>query len=330
MGKRAGEFVTLDDVIEEVGRDATRYFYLMRRHDTPLEFDLEVAKRQSMDNPVYYVQYGHARCAAIRRRAVELEAPRPPLDAALAAELALPEEIAILRRLADFPDFVADAAAAREPHRVTTYLTDLAGEFQSYYTRLQKVHGDTILPQERHRTGDWRGHLELAQDGGPALLGRRHRPGDAQRAGAAGGVRPRRAWPARRIRQPRTLSDERGRFMTVRYTAVDSMEESALRDVDRNAERWRDKIELRLDNRQVFFLFFGSAVVACMLFVLGVMVGKRIESRGQAASPELQDPLAALDRAHKPAAGVAPAPAPQLTFPNTLIAPPTKPKRRRP
>jgi len=156
MGKRAGEFVTLDDVIEEVGRDATRYFYLMRRHDTPLEFDLEVAKRQSMDNPVYYVQYGHARCAAIRRRAVELEAPRPPLDVALAAELALPEEIGILRRLADFPDFVADAAAAREPHRVTTYLTELAGEFQSYYTRLQKVHGDTILPQERHRTGDWR------------------------------------------------------------------------------------------------------------------------------------------------------------------------------
>jgi arginyl-tRNA synthetase len=157
MGKRAGEFVTLDDVVEEVGRDATRYFYLMRRHDTPLEFDLEVAKRQSMDNPVYYVQYGHARCAAIRRRAVELEAPRPPLDPALAAELALPEEIAILRRLADFPDFVADAAAAREPHRLTTYLTDLAGEFQSYYTRLQKVHGDTVLPQERHRTGDWRG-----------------------------------------------------------------------------------------------------------------------------------------------------------------------------
>jgi arginyl-tRNA synthetase len=156
MGKRAGEFVTLDDVIDEVGRDATRYFYLMRRHDTPLEFDLEVAKRQSMDNPVYYVQYGHARCAAIKRRAATLEAPLPPLDAALAAELALPEEIAILRRLADFPDFVADAAAAREPHRLTTYLTELAGEFQSYYTRLQKVHGDTILPQERHRTGDWR------------------------------------------------------------------------------------------------------------------------------------------------------------------------------
>jgi arginyl-tRNA synthetase len=156
MGKRAGEFITLDDVMEEVGRDATRFFYLMRRHDTPLEFDLELAKRQSMDNPVYYVQYGHARCAAIRRRAEALSAPRPPLTPALAAELALPEELAILRRLADLPDFVADAAAAREPHRLTTYATDLAGEFQSYYTRLQKVHDDTILPQERHRTGDWR------------------------------------------------------------------------------------------------------------------------------------------------------------------------------
>src|SRR6185295_4582517 len=108
--------------------------------------------------------------------------------------------------------------------------------------------------------------------------------------------------------------------MTVRYTAIEGMEEPALRDVDHNAERWRDKIELRLDNRQVFFLFFGSAVVACMLFVLGVMVGKRIESRGQAASPEVQDPLAALDRAHKPAAG-GEAPAPQLTFASTLIAP---------
>jgi cell division septation protein DedD len=97
------------------------------------------------------------------------------------------------------------------------------------------------------------------------------------------------------------------------------MDDSPLRDAERHIERWRDKLELRLDNRQVFFLFFGSAVVACMLFVLGVMVGKRIESRGQAASPELQDPLAALDRVQKPAPGAAPAAPPQLTFPNQLI-----------
>src|SRR4029079_5678463 len=131
---RAGAFVRLDDAIEEVARDATRYFYLMRRHDTPLEFDLEVAKRQSMDNPVYYVQYGHARCAAIKRRAASLEAPRPPLDTELAAELVLPEEIAILRRLADFPDFVTDAAAAREPHRLTTVPNDPARGCPSAFT----------------------------------------------------------------------------------------------------------------------------------------------------------------------------------------------------
>ncbi len=106
--------------------------------------------------------------------------------------------------------------------------------------------------------------------------------------------------------------------MSLRYTAVDSMEPPALGDVERTVERWREKIEVRLDNRQVFFLFFGSAVVACMLFVLGVMVGKRIESRGQAEAPTVQDPLAALDRARQPPLGVA-APDPQLSFPSTLI-----------
>ena len=104
--------------------------------------------------------------------------------------------------------------------------------------------------------------------------------------------------------------------MSVRYTGAASMEDSALIDVERpqkhdrrvedaaridRIDRWRDKIEVRLDNRQVFFLFFGSAVVACMLFVLGVIVGKRIESRGQAAAPVVTDPLAVLDRASQPA-----------------------------
>jgi DedD protein len=115
--------------------------------------------------------------------------------------------------------------------------------------------------------------------------------------------------------------------MSLRYTAVASMDGPALEDADQNVERWREKIEVKLDNRQVFFLFFGSAVVACMLFVLGVMVGKRIESRGQADAPVLQDPLAALDRAHQPPPGVA-APDPQLTFPSTLGlgGAPTRPK----
>lgn len=106
--------------------------------------------------------------------------------------------------------------------------------------------------------------------------------------------------------------------MSVRYTAANGMEQPALRTADLDVDRWRDKIELRLDNRQVFFLFFGSAVVACMLFVLGVMVGKRIESRGAAAAPEIQDPLTVLDRARQPAAGAAAADE-DLTFPNTLM-----------
>jgi arginyl-tRNA synthetase len=155
MGKREGEFVTLDAVVDEVGRDATRFFYLMRRHDTPLEFDLELAKRRSMDNPVYYAQYAHARCSSLLRRAAELQAPSFALTAELASELKLPEEIAVLRRLSDFPDFIADTAAAREPHRLVQYIHELASDFQSYYTRLQKVHGDSILPQQRQRVGDW-------------------------------------------------------------------------------------------------------------------------------------------------------------------------------
>jgi DedD protein len=127
--------------------------------------------------------------------------------------------------------------------------------------------------------------------------------------------------------------------MSVRYTAEAIMDARPLRDVDRNGgnphlvgvaavakvaqgagvERWREKIEVRLDNRQVFFLFFGSALVACMLFVLGVMVGKRIESRGQADAPAMADPLAALDRARQPPPGVA-APDQPLTFQSTLVS----------
>jgi hypothetical protein len=113
------------------------------------------------------------------------------------------------------------------------------------------------------------------------------------------------------------------------------MEQTSPRNPELDIDHWRDKIELRLDNRQVFFLFFGSAVVACMLFVLGVMVGKRIESRGQAQAPELSDPLAALDRAHAvpamsaPASpAVSPAIVPQqpLAFPSTLMVGSLSPK----
>src|SRR5229473_3271797 len=104
--------------------------------------------------------------------------------------------------------------------------------------------------------------------------------------------------------------------MSLRYTADATMDEPALRDV----ERWKDKIEVRLDNRQVFFLFFGSALVACMLFVLGVIVGKRIESRGRADAPEIADPLAVLDRVNQlPPTPAVPPVDQNLAFPKALI-----------
>jgi len=133
--------------------------------------------------------------------------------------------------------------------------------------------------------------------------------------------------------------------MSVRYTGAASMEDPALIDVERpqkqdrrledatrldRIDRWRDKIEVRLDNRQVFFLFFGSAVVACMLFVLGVIVGKRIESRGQAAAPVVTDPLAVLDRASQPAPAAGAPAHEDLAFPKTLIAAPTPSRGRAP
>jgi len=112
--------------------------------------------------------------------------------------------------------------------------------------------------------------------------------------------------------------------MSVSYTGQASMDEPALRDV----ERWKDKIEVRLDNRQVFFLFFGSALCACMLFVLGVIVGKRLESRGRAAAPEVQDPLAVLDRISSvglaSAGGASRAAEPALTFQKALIGAPAR------
>src|SRR3954470_2417046 len=122
--------------------------------------------------------------------------------------------------------------------------------------------------------------------------------------------------------------------MSLRYTGDATMDEPHVRDV----ERWRDKIEVRLDNRQVFFLFFGSAMVACMLFVLGVIVGKRLESRGRAEAPVIEDPLAILDRVGLnravAAAGMGPlAPVtsqqPSLTFAQALI-PTTSTAARRP
>jgi len=135
MSKRAGNVVSLAEVVEEVGRDAARFIFLTRRADAQLDFDLELAKRQTLDNPVFYVQYGHARLARILEKAAEAGIPRPAFDLEVVRALTAPEELDLARRILSFPDVVAGAAQAYEPHRVAFWLQETIGAFHSYYTQ---------------------------------------------------------------------------------------------------------------------------------------------------------------------------------------------------
>jgi arginyl-tRNA synthetase len=145
MSKRRGEFVLMEELVEEVGRDAARFTFLTRRHDSPLEFDLAVATRQSADNPVYYVQYAHARIRSIFKQLAEQGVRVPPWSEVDLAPLALPEELALLKRLIQFPDLVAGAARALEPHRVAYWLHETAGLFHPYYKAHRVIQPDARL-----------------------------------------------------------------------------------------------------------------------------------------------------------------------------------------
>jgi len=137
MSKRAGRFVTMRDVMEEVGRDVFRFIMLTRKNDAPLEFDLQKVKEQSKDNPVFYVQYAHARAHSVMRLAAEQLGDDAVTDAALAAapmdRLADEAEIGLLRRMAEWPRIVESAAQAHEPHRIAFYLNDLAAAFHALW-----------------------------------------------------------------------------------------------------------------------------------------------------------------------------------------------------
>ncbi len=138
MSTRAGTFETLADVIKEVGTDAARFMFLSRKSDSPLDFDLELAKQRSLDNPVYYVQYAHARICAVLRRAEERGMRLPErCDLALLAALDTPEDLALLRKAAGMEDMIANAALTLSIHHVSHYLMELAGMLHSYYARHQ-------------------------------------------------------------------------------------------------------------------------------------------------------------------------------------------------
>ena len=133
MSKRAGTFVTLRDVVQDVGRDAARYIFLTRKTDSHLDFDLDVAKEQSRENPVYYVQYAHARIASVFREAVSRGMVVPLREQVAIDLLDLEEEQNIIKAMATFPEMIEEAALAYEPHRLTFYLQDLAGLLHNYY-----------------------------------------------------------------------------------------------------------------------------------------------------------------------------------------------------
>ncbi len=149
MSKRRGEFVLMEELIEEVGRDAARFTFLTRRHDSQLDFDLAVATRQSADNPVFYVQYAHARVTSLFRTAAEQHIIVPPWDQVDFRPLRLPEEQTIIKRLLQYPSLVAGAARAREPHRLAYYLSELAGLYHPYYKSCRVITEDRDLTLAR-------------------------------------------------------------------------------------------------------------------------------------------------------------------------------------
>ncbi|MCK4268417.1 MAG: arginine--tRNA ligase [Actinomycetia bacterium] len=144
MSKRTGEMVTLDELLTDVGRDASRYYFLMRGTDTPLDFDIELAKSQTSENPVYYVQYAHARICSILRHAADQKLT-PIGKKANFSLLAHESEMALMRELADAPSIIARAAAARAPHRLTKYSQDIAAAFHQFYHQCRVVSDDEDL-----------------------------------------------------------------------------------------------------------------------------------------------------------------------------------------
>jgi arginyl-tRNA synthetase len=141
MSKRSGDFVSLDELLDDIGVDAARWFMLWRSHDTTVDLDLDLARRQSNDNPVYYVQYAHARIASILRKAGE-GAERAAAEAGGggdAGEALEPAEKELIKRLLEFPDEVRESAARRAPHRICAYSMAVAADFHAFYRDCQVV-----------------------------------------------------------------------------------------------------------------------------------------------------------------------------------------------
>src|SRR5947209_12417635 len=147
---RAANFVTLRELLEAATPDATRVFFLLRRGDMALDFDIGLAQKRDNANPVFYVQYGHARCAAILRKAREEKGISPSWDPQAMSALALPEEIELIKRVLQFPELIAHAAVSLEPHKVVFWLQETIGQFHGYYTKYKKT--ERVISDDPRKT----------------------------------------------------------------------------------------------------------------------------------------------------------------------------------
>ncbi|MEW6202243.1 MAG: arginine--tRNA ligase [bacterium] len=148
MSKRAGNIITLSDLIEEVGKDVARFFFLMRARESHLDFDLELARDKSESNPLYYLQYAHARICSITAKAAE-SGLKWDVDKASTELLKEPRELYLMKLVDDFPWEVESSAEAREPHRMIKYLTELATEFHTFYHEIRVLTDDVETSQAR-------------------------------------------------------------------------------------------------------------------------------------------------------------------------------------
>ncbi|MBM9605839.1 arginine--tRNA ligase [Desulfopila inferna] len=149
MSTRKATFVTVDELLDLVGEDVARFFFMMRKADSQLEFDLGLATQQSQENPVYYVQYGHARLSSILRQAEEKNVIMPDREDMDVSLLVEPEELVLLKSMAAFPAMIENAALELAPHRVIFYLIELAGQFHSYYNKHKVISEDNDLSRAR-------------------------------------------------------------------------------------------------------------------------------------------------------------------------------------
>jgi arginyl-tRNA synthetase len=149
MSKRTGKAVTMEDLMDEVGVDAIRYFFTMRSMDSHLDFDMDLAVSTSNENPVYYVQYAHARICSIFRQAEEQGLALAPWEEAPLHRLTAEQEYGLLRKMGELPEVVADAARNFAPHAIIRYIYELAAQFHSYYRAERVITEDAEQSQAR-------------------------------------------------------------------------------------------------------------------------------------------------------------------------------------